>query len=96
MGTKNCTYLFSVVTNASGNESDYFNKESFLNLLSENHNFLKIVNLIGDYNLPINLKIIQKILTILNKKFAASLFFKFMQNTTQDKRYQELFICKKI
>ncbi len=94
MGTKKSTYAFSVVTNGSSNESDYFDKKFFLDLLSENYNVLKVVNLTGEYNLPIHLTIIQKILCIINRKFAASLFFKFMQNTQQDKRYQELFICK--
>tara|TARA_Y200000002_G_scaffold360095_1_gene345081 strand:+ start:3949 stop:4239 length:291 start_codon:yes stop_codon:yes gene_type:complete len=96
MGTKNCTYVFSVVTNVSGNESDYFNKESFLDLLSENHNFLKIVNLIGDYNLPINLKIIQKILTILNKNLQHLYFLNSCKTLRKIKDIKNYLFVKKI
>ena len=95
-GTKDATYALSVVTIGTNIYGDFYTKESFLDLLSENYEVLKIVTLTGEYKLPIHLRILQKCISILNKKIAANLYFEHMINAKEEDIYQELFICKSI
>ena len=95
-GTKDAIYALSVVTVGTNQYGKFYTKESFLNLLSEDYEVLKIVTLTGSYKLPIHLRIFQKSISIFNKKLAANLFFEHMINANKDDIYQELFICKSL
>ena len=95
-GTKDAIYALSVVTVGTNQYGKFYTKESFLNLLSEDYEVLKIVTLTGSYKLPIHLRIFQKSISIFNKKLAANLFFEHMIYANIDDIYQELFICKSL
>ena len=94
-GTNDAIFAFSVVTVGKNKHRDYFTKENFLKLLSEDFTVLNVITLTADINYPIYLKLIQKFLFILNKKIAANLLLPRVLNAKKNEIYQELFICKK-
>ena len=94
-GYKDTIYAFSVVTIGSDEWGDYYTKNSFLELLSEDYEVLKVVTLRAAYKPPMYLRILQKCLSLFNKRLTANLFFKYVLNSTEDQIYTELFICKR-
>ena len=95
-GTKNSIYALSVVTIGKNNHRNYFTRDSFLKLLSENFKTLKIIPISANYNLPIVQKIFIELLFIFRRKYAINLSAKFVINAKREDIYQELFICKKL
>ena len=58
-------------------------------------NKVKVVTLRAAYKPPMYLRILQKFLSLFNKRLTANLFFKYVLNSTEDQIYTELFICKR-
>ena len=94
-GSNEAIFAFSVVTVGINKHRDYFTKENFLKLLSEDFIVLDVITITADIHYPIHLKLIQKLLMLLNKKIAVSLFLPGILNALEKERYQELFICKR-
>ena len=95
-GSKNTIYAFSVVTIGKNKNRNYFTRNSFLKLLSENFTTLKIVPITANYSFPLFERILIKLLFFLRKKYAINLCAKAVRNAKREDIYQELFICKKI
>ena len=95
-GYKDTIYAFSVVTIGKNENRTYFTRNSFLKLLSESFETLKIVPITANYSFPLFQRIFIKLLFVLRKKYAINLSAKAVRNARREDIYQELFICKKI